>query len=401
MSQVHWSMGQALLPEHFILQQKYMHQLNGHVNNVINGYDDGVLDIVIDEKALSYNILKITDLAIFMPNQLFVSLKFNAICNAYELDSEQINDGKLSLYLTLKDNPDIQLKNINNHDVEIEYYEFFLSDSLVTNAEYSVKLFELSYIEDEQKWQIDRYIPKCILLPQLFAKSFLGSTKDKLSNIREKLQTICINKNLYDRYQSVYLKLSEIGFWLNLQQTDSRPINIQDLRNNLYQLYQCASLVWQNKTYLYESCSQPLHDCNKLLELIDKYFGLELKNPNIHTLTYKQGIYQSGILDDEFFTSESKYLVYESNSSSISDKKMLVKGFAPSKAENILLKALPGIEIRAVDEKVVLDNFPNADQVFEIIPSGDQWQAVADEKVLCLKINLLNDEISQIYLSCI
>ena len=79
MSQVHWSMGQALLPEHFILQQKYMHQLSGHVNNVINGYDDGVLDIVIDEKALSYNILKITDLAIFMPNQLFVSLKFNAI----------------------------------------------------------------------------------------------------------------------------------------------------------------------------------------------------------------------------------------------------------------------------------------------------------------------------------
>ncbi|APC92421.1 MULTISPECIES: type VI secretion system baseplate subunit TssK [Francisella] len=401
MSQVHWSMGQVLLPEHFILQQKYMYQLNGHVNSVIHGYDDGVLDIVIDEKALSYNVFKITDLAIFMPGPTFISLGFNAICNAYELDPEQTNDGKLSLYLTLKDKPDIQFKNINNHDIEIEYYEFFLTNTLVTKADYSVKLFELIYIEDEQKWQIDSYIPKCILLPQIFANSFLDSAANKLSNMREKLQSICINKNLYDRYQSVYLKLSEIEFWLSLQQLDNKPINIQNLRNYLHQLYQCVLLVWHNKTSFYKSCRQPLQDCSRLLELIDKYSTIEPKRPNVYTLSYKQGIYQTGILDDEFFTSESKYLIYHSNSTAISDKKLLVKGFAPSKAENILLKALPGIELKAVDSKVILDNFPNAEQVFEIIPLGDQWQAVVDEKVLCLKVNLLNDDTYQLYLSCI
>lgn len=257
------------------------------------------------------------------------------------------------------------------------------------------------YIEDEQKWQIDSYIPKCILLPQIFANSFLDSAANKLSNMREKLQSICINKNLYDRYQSVYLKLSEIEFWLSLQQLDNKPINIQNLRNYLHQLYQCVLLVWHNKTSFYKSCRQPLQDCSRLLELIDKYSTIEPKRPNVYTLSYKQGIYQTGILDDEFFTSESKYLIYHSNSTAISDKKLLVKGFAPSKAENILLKALPGIELKAVDSKVILDNFPNAEQVFEIIPLGDQWQAVVDEKVLCLKVNLLNDDTYQLYLSCI
>ncbi|BCD91388.1 hypothetical protein fh0823_15270 [Francisella halioticida] len=401
MSQVHWSLGQVLLPEHFILQQKYMHQLNGHVINVINGYDEGVIDIVIDEKALSYNILRITDLAMFMPDQIFVSLKFNAICSAYELDLEKVSDGRLSLYLTLKDNLDIQLENVNNHDIDIEYYEFFLSDSLITKADFSVKLVELTYIEDEQKWLIGSYIPKCILLPQIFAKTFLESLKNKLFNVREKLQSICINKNLYDKYQSIYLKLSEIEFWLSLQQFDNRTVNIQDLRNNLYQLYQCVSLVWRNKTYLYEGYGQPLQDCSKLLKLIDNYFGLELKSPNVYTLTYKQGIYQSGILDDDFFTSETKYLVYQSNTSLVSDNKILIKGFAPSKAENILLKALPGIEIKEVDSKIILDNFSNADQVFEIDPSGDQWQAVVDEKILCFKINLADAKHNEIYLSCV
>ncbi|WP_150467838.1 type VI secretion system baseplate subunit TssK [Francisella sp. SYW-9] len=401
MSQVHWSMGQVLLPEHFILQQKYMHQLSSHVNSVINGYDDGILDIVIDEKALSYNILKITDLAMFMPNHIFVSLKFNAICEAYELDSEQVKDNQLSLYLTLKESPSIQLKRVNNYDIEIEYFEFFISDSLVANAEYSVKLFELIYIEDEQEWQIGKYMPKCILLPQMFARAFLESLKEKLSNVKEKLQSICISKNLYDRYQSVHLNLSEIEYWLSLQQLGTKPINIQDLQYSLYKLYQCTSIVWDNRTYLYESCGQYLYDCIKLLELINKYFLERLKDPNIYSLTYKYGIYQSGILDDAFFISESKYLVYESSKSAVSEKKVLIKGFAPSRTENILLKALPGIEIKTVDEKIFLDNFPNADQVFEIIPKGDQWQSIADERVLCFNTNLLSEEISQIYLSCI
>ncbi|OIN84838.1 type VI secretion system baseplate subunit TssK [Francisella sp. TX07-6608] len=361
MSQVHWSIGQVLLPEHFILQQKYMYQLNGHVNSVIHGYDDGVLDIIIDEKALSYNIFKITELAIFMSGQTFISLGFNAICNPYELDPEQTIDGKLSVYLTLKDNPEIQLKNINNHDIEIEYYEFFLTNTLIAKADYSVKLLELTYIKDQQKWQIDSYIPKCILLPQIFAKSFLQFATKQLTDIREKLQSICISKNLYDRYQSVYLKLSEIEFWLSLQQLDNKAINIQDLRNYLHQLYQCVLLVWHNKTSFYQGCSQSLQDCSKLLKLIDEYSTVELRKPNIYTLSYKQGIYQSGILDEEFFRSESKYLIYHSNSASTQEKKLLVKGFAPSKAENILLKALPGIELKAIDSSLILDKFPNAE----------------------------------------
>jgi hypothetical protein len=399
MSQVHWSMGQVLLPEHFRLQQNYMHQLNGHINSVINAYDDGVLDLVIDKTALSHNILKLTSLAIFMPDKRFISLDFNSICNSYQLDPEQLKDGKLNIYLTLKDDLNIQLNRINNHDIETEYYEFDLSDSLKTKTAFSVKLFELIYVEDQQTWLVGSYIPKCILLPQIFAKSYLESATKKLSTIREQLRSICINKNLHDRYQSVYLKLSEIEFWLGLQQLDNKPIQIDTLRSYLYRLYQCASLVWDNKTGFFEGGLQPLQNCNKLLELIENYFKSELKSPNIYSLEYKQGIHQSGILDDEFFISEKKYLVYQDNSNS--DKELLVKGFAPSKAEDILLKALPGIELKAVDSQIIADNFSNAEQVFEIVPSGSQWQAVVDEKILCLKSNLANDDSYQIYLSCL
>lgn len=180
---------------------------------------------------------------------------------------------------------------------------------------------------------------------------------------------------------------------------DNKPIQIDTLRSYLYRLYQCASLVWDNKTGFFEGGLQPLQNCNKLLELIENYFKSELKSPNIYSLEYKQGIHQSGILDDEFFISEKKYLVYQDNSNS--DKELLVKGFAPSKAEDILLKALPGIELKAVDSQIIADNFSNAEQVFEIVPSGSQWQAVVDEKILCLKSNLANDDSYQIYLSCL
>ena len=386
MSQVHWSIGQVLLPEHFRLQQNYMHQLNGHINSVINAYDDGVLDLILDKTALSHNILKLTSLAMFMPDKSFISLDFNSICNSYQLDPEQLKDGKLNIYLTLKDDLNIQLNRINNHDIETEYYEFDLSDSLKTKADFSVKLSELIYLEDQQQWQVDSYIPKCILLPQIFAKTYIESATQKLLTIREQLRSICINKNLHDRYQSVYLQLSEIEFWLNLQQLDNKPIQIDTLRSYLYRLYQCASLVWDNKTSFFEGGLQSLQDCNKLLELIDCYFKSELKNPNIYLLEYKQGIHQSGILDDEFFITEKKYLVYQDNSNS--DKELLIKGFAPSKAEDILLKALPGIELKTVDSKLISDKFTNAEQVFEIVPSGSQWQAVVDEKILCFKIKL-------------
>jgi type VI secretion system protein ImpJ len=399
MSQVHWSIGQVLLPEHFKLQQDYIHHLNGHINSVINTYDDGVLDLVIDKIALSYNILKLTSLAMFMPDKRFISLDFNSICNSYELDPEQLEDSKLNIYLTLKNDLDIQLNRINNHDIETEYYEFYLSDSLDAKADFSVKLFELIYLEDQQQWQVDSYIPKCILLPQIFAKTYLESAAHKLLTIREELKSICINKNLHDRYQSVYLKLSEIEFWLSLQQFDNKPTQIDILRSHLYRLYQCASLVWDNKAGFFEGGLQSLQDCNNLLELIDNYFKSELKNPNIYSLEYKQGIHQSGILDDEFFIAENKYLVYQDNSNS--DKELLVKGFAPSKAEDILLKALPGIELKTIDSKIISENFANAAQVFEIVPLGSQWQAVVDEKVLCLKSNLANDDSYQIYLSCI
>jgi predicted component of type VI protein secretion system len=404
MSQVHWSMGQVLLPEHFILQQKYMHQLSGHMNSIVHGYSDGVLDVIIDDKALLYNILKIKKLAIFMPGQTFALLDFNAICHAYELDPEKITeDGKLSLYLTLKNEPNIQHENINRQDIEVEYFEFYLSDTLVTNANYSVKLFELAYSEDEQKWSVDTsYIPKCIYLPYMFAKSFLESATEKLSDIRDKLHKVCINKTIYDRYQAVNLRLSDIEFWLNSQNIDSSAICIYQLRNYIHKLYQCVSLVWYNKISLYEASKQPLQDCYKLLHLITKCSENELKSSNIYELSYKQGVYQTGILDDDFFTSESKYLVYNSGASVLSsDRKVLVKGFAPSRTESILLKALPGVELKPVESEILLNNFPDAEEVFEIIPLGNQWQAVINERVLCFKFNLMHNPNSQVYLTCL
>ncbi|MED7818903.1 MULTISPECIES: type VI secretion system baseplate subunit TssK [unclassified Francisella] len=403
MSQVHWSMGQVLLPEHFISQQKYMHQLSGHVNSLAHSYSDGVLDVIIDDKALLYNILKIKKLAIFMPGQIFALLDFNAICHAYELDPDKITEnGKLSLYLTLKNDPNIQHKSINQQDIEVEYFEFYLSDTLVTNTDYSVKLFELIYSEDEQKWSIDTtYIPKCIYLPYIFAKPFLKLAIEKLSDIKDKLHTICINKTLYDKYQSVNLKLSEIEFWLNLQNIDNCSISISELRNYIYQLYQCVSIVIYNKTSLYEPSKQPLQDCNKLLELLNNCEETELKSSSIYELSYKQGVYQTGILNDDFFTSESKYLVYNSGVLAASlDRKILVKGFAPSKAESILLKSLPGIELKPIESEILLDSFPDAEAVFEIIPLGNQWQAVVNERILCLKFNIMHNPQSQVYLTC-
>jgi hypothetical protein len=36
-----------------------------------------------------------------MPDKRFISLDFNSICNSYQLDPEQLKDGKLNIYLTL------------------------------------------------------------------------------------------------------------------------------------------------------------------------------------------------------------------------------------------------------------------------------------------------------------
>lgn len=77
-------------------------------------------------------------------------------------------------------------------------------------------------------------------------------------------------------------------------------------------------------------------------------------------------MYQTGILDDDFFTSESKYLVYNSGASVLSsDRKVLVKGFAPSRTESILLKALPGVELKPVESEILLNNFPDAEEVLK------------------------------------
>ncbi|AJI56667.1 hypothetical protein LA02_1527 [Francisella philomiragia] len=399
MGQVHWSMGQVLLPDHFSLQQKHIHQLNGYVSSFIYGYDNGVLDLDVDKKILSNNILKLISLAILMPDKTFISLDLNAFCHAYEIDPKNTIDGKLSIYLNLKNEPHIELEKIDNIDIETEYYDFFISETFMSNTKLSIKIFELTYSEENSQWEIGEYVPQCILLPKIFADVFLKEITQKISEIKNKLQTLCVNKSIYDKYLFIYLRISDIELWLNQVNFSNRSVDIKVMQANVHYLYQVASIVWSNKTNFYESNLQPLDDCRNLLSLIDGQSKKEKEALHMHNLSFKQGLYQSGILEDSFFTSESRYLVYKYISYGKPVEQLLTKVFAPSKASETLLKALPGVKIKPVCLQKKKDDFPEADDVFEIIAEGSQWQSILEDRTICVRSNLSKQTVKDLFLT--
>ena len=401
MGQVHWEMGQVLLPEHFKMQQDHAHLLSAQISAVISNHEDGLIDFMLDQSALSCGILKVSKLSFFLPDMTFISHGFNATCKAYELDPEQTENGRLSIYLSMANNGKVNKEKLNHQDIDVECYDLFFETSFDANAAYSAKLLELKYDDTALSWELGLYTPKFIFLPKIYAKPYIEAGIEKLTYFKKILKMKCTSQSMSYRYQSLLLKSSEVDFWLQCQNMSTRTVKVDALQYNLHNLYQCVSVLFDNMTHYYQPSSNSLQNCDVLLKLIDDIFNMEsTAQSEHHILNFTNGIYQSGILNDQFFVAEKRYLVIETSHPETRDEDALLKVFSPSRAHDILLRSLPGVELLSIDKHNMSDAFPNAQQVMEIMASGAEWESVVNERVLCVKGTMAVNDGCQLYIAC-
>ncbi len=401
MGQVLWEIGQVLLPEHFKMQQDHAHLLSANISAAILNHEDGLVDLLIDQSSLSCGILKVKKLSLFLADMTFILHGFNATCQSYELDLEQAKDGILNIYLTMASSSKFKQERLNNNDIDIEVYDFYFETSFDVNASYSTKLLELKYDETALSWSLGLYMPKFVFLPKIYAKPYIESGMEKLTYFKKMLKMKCTSQSMSYRYQSLTLKSTEVDFWFQCQNMSTSTVKVGSLQHNLHNLYQCVSVLFDNMTHYYQPSSNSLQNCDALLKLIDDIFNMENKaQSEHHTLNFSNGIYQSGILNDQFFVAEKRYLVIEISHTEAKDEDVLLKAFSPSRAHDILLRSLPGVELLSIDKHSMSDAFPNAQQVMEIIASGVEWESVVNEKVLCVKGTMAVNDGYQLYIAC-
>lgn len=400
---VYWELGQALLPEHFNEQQDHAHQLSAYLYTSHYNSRTGIIDLSLNQDRALRQIVSLDSLSLILPNYQYARSGFNLHCSDFDFSDCVGENDTISVYLSISHEKKISTKIINQADVEYQHYHAELASQYDSNAIYSLKIFELQLTEEGAYTGITGFKPRLIVMPQIYAEIYYNLLASWIGSFRQKLQVKLASTSTKNQYMALFLRLEEIDYWLSSRKMQYKFCDLQELQDNLHSFYQiCALLIYGMPKYI-QLREDLICNIDHIAELIQKLLDNKAEmSSQFYKLEYKNGLYHSGILNDQFFASHKRYLLVRFSQNAPKEDEVFIKAFAPSRAQEILIRALPGIDLIRTDSLEIQSVFPDQDQIYEISDTDREWHSVLNDRVFCVKIAAqFNTETLQIEVACI
>lgn len=382
---IHWALGQVLLPEHFRLGQQHLNQrfaavLGGDVAAGVYG----LLDLRLKQEHLLAERLEIQRFEYVLPNGTYLSSDVNTLCDRYSF--ELPDDGSsFGIFFAVDKEPQIEQTVFAEQAIPLEYYRVRFSDEEDQSALFSAKLLQLNYNEAQQQYSLNTPITeKLIRLPAIFSGGTLSRLMvhfKKLENQLEANRTLSLNKIELMRFE-----LDKLRLGLDLQAQRIAAVAFDDFIKLVHQFYLVACLVYEVKAESIPLDVNHLKTIKILSDKIDTLMqGKVISKQDVIELRLDKGLYQTGILPSHFISSGKKYLLLEVHDVSTDLEKIKVKAFAPSRAKLAIFQAAAGLKMNRLTLDETKRSFRHADIAYAIDAQCDEWQYVQQEKNIMLK----------------
>ncbi|MFZ9035148.1 MAG: type VI secretion system baseplate subunit TssK [Francisellaceae bacterium] len=400
MSDINWQLGQALLPEHLKFQQRALQHYAVNLTRSICGLKEGIIELIVDEDQLELGVLEIKRLSFILANGRFIDTEFNARVSKLRLTPGERLNGIAEIFINIDMAAVLEVETFEGQEIDVALNALTPVERFDSNARsLQFKLLELFYNEEDKRWQLTEFTPNLIKMPYLFGRLFYQRIRQSITRLESLMFKTKERGRFNQKYPLVAMVVNEIEYWLEGQNKHRYAETLSVIEMYLYRLLQVLSLLQLNLMPAISHAGTQLMTINHLLLAIDDLLNKKQKKKDVEPLLYQNGIYQSQVLADAFFMAEYCYLVVEANHS-FEVNESLLKVFAPSQANEILTKALPGIDFHSVvNQPDIHLLFPDAIEIYGLDQQGQHWSDVMNDKRLCVQSAQIFPEDIRLYLS--
>lgn len=163
-----WYNDQYLYPEHFECLTEYL-MVQQKFGNASYGIPDyGLLDICWSEAEMQLGILKLTCLRLLTHEGEYIDIDKNSIVNSIDLN--EIDKERISIYINLGKSEEVYKKTENGKVILLKE-KVIVSDKIIANSKFTMKIFDLDKKVDGEFKVSDNFIaPSLSIATQCFNK---------------------------------------------------------------------------------------------------------------------------------------------------------------------------------------------------------------------------------------
>ncbi|WP_150468158.1 type VI secretion system baseplate subunit TssK [Francisella sp. SYW-9] len=393
MQQINWHLGQAVLPKHFTLSQRFSAQRNINLCQINSATDFyGLAELKIDEYLLEKNIFRIESFMYITLRSEYIHYQRSSYPKSLELNLNTVDSDTAEIVISIDEKPLIE--NINDGTIKVQTK---LSNiSLVINPEEvdelnSFKILVLNKLEDN-KWTLGEFLP-----PILTTKNYgFNLVINKINNLLQIIYSYILNeRSTNSAISAVKVTLlnnisnscNQLRYYLwQLSYTKYSPMFIFHAAQKIYlDLLQYQDITELDPALVYR------HDrsLDSFQQLINAIFEKVLHTKAIEYKTFKaiENLLSTGVIEFEALNRKKHYLVVRKPVEDHSYSLLMIKLTSPSRIEHVNKYAMVGLKLSKLDfNPLPVSSVDKYCDIYEILPSRE-WDYILSEQVICLLNN--------------
>ena len=398
MEKIHWHLGQALLPEHFNLEQ----QLNAKQASTFSYINCptgffGLAELDVDAFYFSKNILKIKSLLYITPKGECIFHENTTDQKLLELNLNALETESAIIALAINNDPKVKSQKYNDTVIQTQSPNI----SLIVNPESIDELQLLSLMQlnklENGKWELGKLLPP-LLTTNVYSFSIittlLNETMLTLNAYlqHERATNTAISPSKVMQLQNIELQLNKSKIkLLQLSSIKSHPFYIyQDIIEiYLYLLqYQDEQFSEIKLNYNHNNPWNSFQNlCQRILSRVQYTHSIEYKNFKV-----MGNKLATDTINYEALNRKKHYFVIRKPTENFLYQISNIKLTSPERVSHVNEYSLTGLKLKKLDfNPLPGSGVDKLCDVFEILPSREWDYIMAEQKIALLKTKEIND----------
>ncbi|WP_150467327.1 type VI secretion system baseplate subunit TssK [Francisella sp. SYW-9] len=390
MQQINWHLGQAVLPEHFTLSQKFSNQRNValcEINSATDFY--GLAELTIDEHLFEKNIFRIESLTYITPKSECIYYRESSYPKTLELNLNTIDSDTAVIAIKVSDDPLIEDIKSGQNRVQTKLYNISFTINPEEVDELSTfKIAVLNKLGDGQ-WVLGEYLPM-ILSTKVYSFRLVSN---KLNNLLQTIRSYVQNEKVINSaisaaklalLNNILYSCNQLQYYiLQLAYTKYSPLFIFHAIQNIYlYLLQYQDFVEVDTTLVYKH-DKPLDSFQRLITATFEKV-LHTKSIEYKAFNLIDNLLSTGVIESEALNRKKHYLVVRKPVEDYNYSLAMIKLTSPSRVEHVYKYAMVGLKLSKLDfNPLPISSVDKYCDVYEILPSRE-WDYILSEQVICL-----------------
>ncbi|AJC48372.1 type VI secretion system baseplate subunit TssK [Allofrancisella guangzhouensis] len=393
MQQINWHLGQAVLPEHFTLSQRFSNERNIHLCQVNSATDFyGLAELKIDESLFDKNIFRIVSLLYITLTSECIHYQHSNFPKALELNLNTIDSTIAEIVVQVDKKPLVEYIKDGNTKIQTKLPNISVSVNPEKIDELSsFKVLTLNKLADG-KWIIGEFLP-----PILTTKVYnFNLVVEKLSNLLQITLSYLLNEKIANSAMSaVKLMLlnnvthscSQLQYYIwQLAYSKYSPVFIFHAAQNIYScLLQYQEIAQIDYTLVYKH-EKPLESFQRLITAtLEKI--LHTKAIEYKIFKPIENLLSTGVIEFEALNRKKHYLVVRKPTQEYSYSLSAIKLTSPNRIEHVNKYAMVGLKLSKLNfNPLPMSSVDKYCDIYEILPSRE-WDYILSEQVISLLNN--------------